>query len=75
VLKYPDGGFLLLMALAMAVEGSAFGLIQPYVISGPHDRTFSIVFTVAFGGFFLAGAYYLAKAFAWLLARRTPPQP
>jgi hypothetical protein len=63
------------MVLAMVAEGWLFGLIQPYVISGPHDRLSSIIFTVIFVIVFLAGAYYLAKGFAWLLARGIPPKP
>jgi hypothetical protein len=62
------------MILAMVAEGWVLGLVLPYVITGPHNIGFSIIFTIVVGVVFLAGAYYLAKGFAWLLFRLNPPR-
>jgi hypothetical protein len=74
VLKYPDGGFIWLLILAMTAEGWAFGHILPYVATGPHNIASSIVFTLIFIAVVLTVAYYLAKGMTWLLYKLFPPQ-
>jgi hypothetical protein len=70
VLKYPDGGFILLMIFAMAILGQLAGLVLPHIISGgPGGRLSSIIDTVIFACAFVAGSYYLAKLMAWVLFR------
>jgi hypothetical protein len=75
VLKYPDPGFLKLFVLALAIEAGAFGLVQPYVISGPHGIAFSAAFALALSAVLVTGGYYFAKVMAWLLFRFFPPRP
>jgi hypothetical protein len=72
LLKYPDGGFLLLMVFAMSAEGWLIGtFIGPAFTTkfGTFEILPSLAITAVMMTIMIAGAYYMAKAAAWILYR------